>query len=82
VRDHGPGVPDQEIGNLFRPFYRLDAARERQTGGAGLGLAIAERAVRLHQGSITARNAEGGGLVVEIRLPASPVASPALATQT
>ena len=81
VRDHGPGVPDQEIGNLFRPFYRLDAARERQTGGAGLGLAIAERAVRLHQGTITARNAEGGGLVVEIRLPASPVSSPALATQ-
>jgi two-component system sensor histidine kinase CpxA len=82
VRDHGPGVPDQEISNLFRPFYRLDAARERQTGGAGLGLAIAERAVRLHHGTITARNAEGGGLVVEIQLPASPVASPALATQT
>jgi two-component system sensor histidine kinase CpxA len=82
VRDHGPGVPDQEISNLFRPFYRLDAARERQTGGAGLGLAIAERAVRLHHGTITARNAEGGGLVVEIQLPASPVASPALASQT
>lgn len=82
VRDHGPGVPDQEISNLFRPFYRLDAARERQTGGAGLGLAIAERAVRLHQGTITARNAEGGGLVVEIQLPASPVTSPALAAQT
>jgi two-component system, OmpR family, sensor histidine kinase CpxA len=82
VRDHGPGVPDQEISNLFRPFYRLDAARERQTGGAGLGLAIAERAVRLHQGTITARNAEGGGLVVEIQLPASPVTSPVLATQT
>jgi two-component system, OmpR family, sensor histidine kinase CpxA len=82
VRDHGPGVPDQEISNLFRPFYRLDAARERQTGGAGLGLAIAERAVRLHHGTITARNAEGGGLTVEIQLPASPVASPALATQT
>ena len=82
VRDHGPGVPDQEISNLFRPFYRLDAARERQTGGAGLGLAIAERAVRLHQGTITARNAEGGGLAVEIQLPASPVATPALATQT
>jgi two-component system, OmpR family, sensor histidine kinase CpxA len=82
VRDHGPGVPEQEMSNLFRPFYRLDAARERQTGGAGLGLAIAERAVRLHQGTITARNADGGGLVVEIRLPASPVASPALVTQT
>jgi signal transduction histidine kinase len=82
VRDHGPGVPDQEISNLFRPFYRLDAARERQTGGAGLGLAIAERAVRLHRGTITARNAEGGGLAVEIQLPASPVASPAMASQT
>jgi two-component system sensor histidine kinase CpxA len=82
VRDHGPGVPDQEISNLFRPFYRLDAARERQTGGAGLGLAIAERAVRLHQGTISARNAEGGGLVVEIQLPASPVTFPALAAQT
>ncbi|HSB74446.1 MAG TPA: ATP-binding protein, partial [Terriglobales bacterium] len=82
VRDHGPGVPDQEISNLFRPFYRLDAARERQTGGAGLGLAIAERAVRLHDGAITARNAEGGGLLVEIRLPASPVPSPVLASQT
>jgi signal transduction histidine kinase len=82
VRDHGPGVPDQEISNLFRPFYRLDAARERQTGGAGLGLAIAQRAVRLHQGAISAHNAEGGGLVVEIQLPASPVPSPALAAQT
>jgi signal transduction histidine kinase len=82
VRDHGPGVPDQEIANLFRPFYRLDAARERQTGGTGLGLAIAERAVRLHQGSITAHNAQGGGLLVEIRLPASPVVAPTLAVQT
>ena len=82
VRDHGPGVPDHEINNLFRPFYRLDAARERQTGGAGLGLAIAERAVRLHQGTITARNAQGGGLEVEIRLPASPVPSPSMAAQT
>ena len=82
VRDHGPGVPEQEIGNLFRPFYRLDAARERQTGGTGLGLAIAERAVRLHQGTISARNAEGGGLLLEIRLPASPVTSSALAAQT
>lgn len=82
VRDHGPGVPDQEVGNLFRPFYRLDAARERQTGGVGLGLAIAERAVRLHQGTITAHNAQGGGLEVEIRLPASPVLSPAAFVQT
>lgn len=69
VRDHGPGVPEDELGNLFRPFYRLDRSRERQTGGVGLGLAIAQRAVLLHQGSIRASNAEGGGLKVEIALP-------------
>jgi two-component system sensor histidine kinase CpxA len=73
-------VPDDEIKNLFRPFYRLDVARERQTGGVGLGLAIAERAIRLHQGTIGVRNAEGGGLLVEIRLPASRV--PSMVNQT
>jgi two-component system sensor histidine kinase CpxA len=71
VRDRGPGVPDNELENLFRPFYRLDRSRERQTGGVGLGLAIADRAVRLHGGSIRARNAEGGGLSVTIVLPAA-----------
>jgi two-component system sensor histidine kinase CpxA len=70
VRDHGPGVPEQELGNLLRPFYRLAGARDRQTGGTGLGLAIADRAVRLHGGSIRAANAaDGPGLEVEIRLP-------------
>ncbi len=75
IRDHGPGVPDEELKNLFRPFYRVDAARERQTGGSGLGLAIAERAVRLHGGTISAANAPNGGFVVEIRLPATTVPS-------
>jgi len=70
VRDCGPGVPEVELAKLFLPFYRLAGARERQTGGAGLGLAIAERAVRLHGGNIQARNLAGsGGLQVEIRLP-------------
>ncbi|MFB3916190.1 MAG: ATP-binding protein [Terriglobales bacterium] len=73
VRDHGPGVPEYELANLFRPFYRLTSARERQTGGTGLGLAIAERAVRLHKGTVTASNAPGGGLQVDISLPASVV---------
>jgi two-component system sensor histidine kinase CpxA len=71
VRDHGPGVPEEELANLFRPFYRLTSARERQTGGTGLGLAIAERAVRLHKGTVSASNASGGGLQVDISLPAS-----------
>ncbi len=69
VSDHGPGVPVDSLDKLFRPFYRLDDARGRQTGGVGLGLAITERAVRLHGGSITAKNRSGGGLEVEIRLP-------------
>jgi two-component system sensor histidine kinase CpxA len=71
VRDHGPGLPESELNNVFRPFYRVANARERETGGTGLGLAISERAVRLHGGSIHAFNAPGGGLLVEMRLPAT-----------
>jgi len=69
IRDHGPGVPEAELPDIFRPFYRVSRARERQAGGAGLGLAITERAVRSHGGSVSAQNAPGGGLIVEIRLP-------------
>lgn len=71
VRDHGPGAPETVLGDLFKPFYRVDDARDRQTGGAGLGLAITDRAVRLHGGIVRAENAVGGGLAVEIRLPLS-----------
>lgn len=71
VRDHGPGVPEESLPKLFRPFYRVDEARDRKTGGVGLGLSIAERAVRLHGGSVRARNAEPQGLVVELELPCS-----------
>ncbi|MGI9102067.1 MAG: ATP-binding protein [Terriglobales bacterium] len=70
IRDHGPGVPENELRNLFQPFYRVANARERETGGTGLGLAITERAVRLHGGTVQAQNALGGGLLVNIRLPA------------
>ena len=69
VTDHGPGVPQESLDKLFRPFYRLDDARGRQTGGVGLGLAITERAVRLHGGTVRAANRPEGGLMVEIRLP-------------
>lgn len=71
VRDHGPGVPAAALEEIFRPFSRVEAARERTSGGAGLGLAITERAVRLHGGRVRAKNAEGGGLVVTIELPAA-----------
>jgi two-component system sensor histidine kinase CpxA len=69
VTDRGPGVPKEALDKLFRPFYRLDDARGRQTGGVGLGLAITERAVRLHGGTVRASNRPEGGLMVEIRLP-------------
>lgn len=69
VRDHGPGVPDEALEEIFRPFTRLEAARDRASGGAGIGLAITERAVLLHHGTVRAANAEGGGLLVTLCLP-------------
>jgi two-component system sensor histidine kinase CpxA len=69
VRDHGPGVPPEALQHLFRPFYRVADARDRQSGGVGLGLSITARAVRFHHGEVAARNIPEGGLLVEIRLP-------------
>jgi two-component system sensor histidine kinase CpxA len=70
VLDSGPGVPEEALEKIFEPFYRLDDARNRQTGGAGLGLSIADRAVRLHGGQLRASNRNEGGLEIEIRIPA------------
>ncbi|HEY8461494.1 MAG TPA: ATP-binding protein [Blastocatellia bacterium] len=72
VRDHGPGAPESSLADIFRPFYRVADARDRRTGGAGLGLAITERAVKLHGGTVSAYNAPAGGLIVEIKLPLAP----------
>jgi signal transduction histidine kinase len=69
VSDFGPGVPDDSLDKIFLPFYRIDDARGRQTGGVGLGLAITERAVELHGGTVRASNRKEGGLIVEMRLP-------------
>ena len=69
VTDCGSGVPADALEKLFQPFYRLDDARGRQTGGVGLGLAITERAVRFHGGRVSASNRAEGGLIVEIHLP-------------
>lgn len=76
VRDHGPGVPEAELGHIFEPFYRVSEARERSSGGVGLGLSIAERTVKLHGGTIRAANAHDGLLItIELPLSATPAVS-------
>ncbi|HTZ69996.1 MAG TPA: HAMP domain-containing sensor histidine kinase, partial [Acetobacteraceae bacterium] len=69
VRDHGPGVPEAALPHLFEPFFRVDQARARNTGGVGLGLAISRRAVELHGGRMRAANMQPHGLAVRIELP-------------
>jgi two-component system sensor histidine kinase CpxA len=71
IRDHGQGVPDDEIDRIFLPYYRTDKARERSQGGVGLGLAITKRIIENHGGEIIAANAPTGGLVVTIYLKLS-----------
>ena len=69
VRDFGPGVPEEALPRLFDAFYRVDSDRDRASGGVGLGLSIARRAIEVHHGSMRARNA-APGLEVTIELPA------------
>ena len=68
IRDYGSGVPEEYLTDIFRPFFRVDDDRNRSSGGVGLGLAIAQRAVSIHHGGITAKNMQPG-LLVEISLP-------------
>lgn len=70
VSDRGPGIPQDQLTAIFRPFYRVDSARSPHTGGFGVGLAIAERAVRLHKGELSAANREGGGATIRMTFPA------------
>jgi two-component system sensor histidine kinase CpxA len=64
VRDYGPGVPEDMLTKIFQPFFRVDDSRSSETGGVGLGLTIAQRAVVLHQGRIWAENANPGLRVI------------------
>lgn len=69
VRDHGPGITESMLERVFEPFVRVGDARDRGSGGHGLGLAIAKRAIGLHGGEIAAANHPDGGLEITIRLP-------------
>lgn len=73
ISDHGPGVPEQELPRLFEPFYRVAQARERDSGGYGLGLAITAQVFALHGGAVAARNGAAGGLVVVLTIPTKPL---------
>ncbi len=70
IEDDGPGIPEQHLSHVFMPFVRLDESRGQDTGGIGLGLAIARSIVRGHGGDILIRNRTGGGLRATVRLPA------------
>lgn len=69
MADRGPGIPGHRMNEIFEPFVRISGARERESGGHGLGLAIARRAVEAHGGSIRAENRQDGGLSVLMRVP-------------
>lgn len=69
IEDNGPGVPEDQLEKIFNPFYRVDPSREKKTGGYGLGLSIAQRAILLHHGTIHATNRHPKGLKVRITLP-------------
>jgi two-component system sensor histidine kinase CpxA len=68
IRDHGTGVPENALPHIFDPFYRVESDRNRLSGGIGLGLSIARRAVELHRGAIRATNANPG-LKIELEFP-------------
>jgi signal transduction histidine kinase len=69
VDDEGPGIPEDELGRVFQPFYRVEGSRSRETGGIGLGLAIALSVVQAHGGELTLSNRPGGGLRASVGLP-------------
>ena len=81
VRDHGPGVPDAELELIFDPFVQSSRTRDG-SGGAGLGLTVARKIMSAHGGSVVAENADGGGTLVRLCLPAVGVVSPAPAERS
>jgi heavy metal sensor kinase len=73
VKDSGPGIPEEALSRVFNRFYRVDASRNRSSGGSGLGLSISMEIIRAHGGRIWVESAEGGGSSFSFEVPASPV---------
>ena len=69
IADDGPGLPADQLERVFEPFYRLEASRNRSSGGTGLGLGIARNIVRAHGGELTLHNRAAGGLEAVLTLP-------------
>jgi signal transduction histidine kinase len=69
IDDDGLGIPEEQLDRVFRPFYRLDSSRSRDTGGTGLGLAVARTVFRAHGGDVVLSNRTGGGLRATVTLP-------------
>jgi hypothetical protein len=69
IADRGPGLPEDQLEAVFEPFVRFESSRSRETGGAGLGLAIARTIIQAHGGEVRLHNRDGGGLAAEVRLP-------------
>lgn len=69
VVDNGPGIPPNQLSEIFRPFTRLESARDKQSGGYGLGLAIVKESMKLVGGEVKASNCTNGGLRIELQFP-------------
>lgn len=76
IRDHGPGIPEEDAHRIFERFYRADSSRQRETGGSGLGLAIVVAIVQQHGGSVALSETAGGGATMAICLPYVPLQEP------
>ncbi|WP_431711183.1 sensor histidine kinase [Glutamicibacter uratoxydans] len=73
IRDHGPGIPEEDARRIFERFYRADSSRQRETGGSGLGLAIVAAIVAQHDGDVQLRDTPGGGATLAVHLPYIPL---------
>jgi signal transduction histidine kinase len=76
IRDEGPGIPTAALEQVFEPFFRIEASRSRDTGGAGLGLSIARDIAQAHGGSVVLTNLAGGGLEAALTLPRAASGTP------